>query len=87
LDSSTYGDFNRMYNQTLGVLNVTLAHPASGGSIALQIPQIALSKYANDLKAEDLIMSSLTWEASRPQTGSSLYTIAATVINSVWTAY
>ena len=87
LDNATYGDFDRMLNQTLGTLNFTLAHPASGGSIEISLPQIALSKYANDLKAEDVIMSSLTWEASRPLTGSSQYTVQATVINSQFLPY
>jgi hypothetical protein len=87
LDNATYGDFNRMYNQTLGALNFTLTHPSSAGSIAISIPQIALSKYANDLKAEDVIMSGLTWEASRPLTGSSQYTIQATVTNSIFLPY
>lgn len=87
LDDPTYGDFNRMYSQTLGALSLTLAHPASGGSIILSIPQIALSKYTTDLKAADVVMSALTWEASRPLAGSSQYTIRATVINSVYLPY
>lgn len=86
-DDSIYGDFNRMYNQALGALAFTLAHPASGGSIAISVPQIALSKYANDLKSSDVIMSSLSWEGSLPLSGSSLYTIRATVTNSAWLPY
>jgi hypothetical protein len=84
---ATYGDFNRMYNQTLGALNITLAHPSSAGSVTLAIPQIALSKYGNDLKAEDVVMSSLTWEASRPLSGASQYTIQATIANNAWLPY
>ena len=87
LDNATYGDFNRMYNQTLGALNFTLAHPASGGSIAITVPQIALSKYTNDLKASDVILSSLGWEASRPLSGVSQFTVQAVVTNSAWLSY
>lgn len=87
LNDSTYGDFTRMANGTLGALNFTLTHPASAGTIAISMPQIVLNKYANDLKAEDVVMSSLSYEASRPLTGSSLYTIQATVTNSVYLPY
>lgn len=87
LNDSTYGDFNRMYNQTLGALTVSLAHPASAGTVTLTMPQIALSKYGNDLKAEEVVMSSLTWEASRPLTGSSQFTVQATIVNSVYLPY
>jgi hypothetical protein len=36
---------------------------------------------------EDVIMSTLSYEASRPQSGSNQYTISATVINNVYLAY
>lgn len=87
LNDATYGDFSRMQSNTLGALTFSLTHPSSGGTITINLPQIALSKYANDLKAEDVIMSSLTYEASRPLSGASQYTISATVVNSVYTAY
>jgi hypothetical protein len=87
LTDATYGDFNRMLNQTTGALTVQLAHPSSGGTVTLTMPQIALSKYTNDLKAEDVILSNLTWEASRPLTGASQFTVQATIINGVYTAY
>ncbi len=87
LDNATYGDFTRMINQTTGVLNATLTHPASGGSIALSIPQIVLSKDPVDVKAEDVVMSQISWEASRPLSGSSQFTIGATVTNSQPVAY
>lgn len=87
LNDSTYGDFNRMLNQTLGALTVSLAHPASAGTVTLTMPQIALSKYGNDLKSDAVVMSSLTWEASRPLTGSSQFTVQATIVNNVYLAY
>lgn len=87
LNDATYGDFSRMAAGTLGALAFTLTHPASGGSITINLPQIALSKYGNDVKAEDVVLSSLTYEASRPLSGTSLYTIQATVVNSVYLPY
>ena len=87
LDNATYGDFTRLINQTTGVLNITLAHPASGGSIEFVVPQIVLSKDDMDLKAEDIVMSAITWEASRPLSGGSQFTIGCTVINSQPVAY
>lgn len=87
LDDVTYGDFNRMANGTLGALQFTLQHPASAGTITFNLPQIVLSKYANDLKMEDVVMSTLTYEATRPLAGSTPYTIAASVVNNSYVAY
>ena len=87
LDDSTYGDFTRMKNQTLGAFQFSLTHPSSGGSITINLPQIVLSKYANDVKSEDVVLSSLSYEASRPLSGSSQFTVQATVVNSVYVAY
>lgn len=84
---ATYGDFNRMYNQTLGALTIGLAHPSSAGSVTLTIPQIALNKYSNDLKAEDVVLSSLSWEGSRPLSGTSQFSIQATIVNNTWLPY
>jgi hypothetical protein len=87
LDDATYGDFTRMADGTLGALQFTLQHPASAGTITFNLPQIVLSKYANDLKMEDVVMSTLTYEASRPLAGSTLFTVAATVVNNTYVAY
>jgi len=87
LNDSTYGDFSRMNSQTLGALQFSLVHPSTGGSISFYLPQIALAKYANDVKMEDVVMSSLTYEATRPLTGSALYTMQVSVINSVYLPY
>lgn len=87
LNDATYGDFSRMANGTLGALDFTLVHPANGGTIDIQMPQIALSKYANDLKIDDVVMSTLTYEASRPLSGANQYTIRAIINNSVYLPY
>lgn len=87
LDDATYGDFNRMLNQTTGALTVTLAHPASAGSIIVTMPQIVLVKDPIDLKSDNVVMQALSWEASRPLSGASQYTVQATVINSAYLPY
>lgn len=87
LTDSTYGDFDRMANQTLGAFSFTLAHPTNGGSITINQPQVVLSKYADDVKFDDVVMSSLSYEASRPLTGSSQFTIQAVIVNNAYLAY
>lgn len=86
LNDSTYGDYSTMEAGTLGALAISFTHPGGGGySVALNLPQVALTKYANDVKLEDVIMSSVTFSASKNL--SSGYTIAATVVNGASTAY
>lgn len=85
LNDSTYGDFTNLVNGTLGSLSLALTHPANGGSITINLPQVALSKYGNDVKLEDVIMTSFTFEASRSLPSTN--TINAVVTNSVATAY
>jgi hypothetical protein len=88
LNASTYGDFSTMLNQAEGALSLSFTHPGgSGYSAAFSLPQVVLSKYGNDLKQADVVMSSFTFEASRPLTGGSQYTIQAVVTNGVASAY
>lgn len=87
LNDSTYGDYSTMQAGTLGTLALSFAHPSgSAYSVALSLPQVSLAKYANDVKQEDVIMSSLSFEASKPLSGSE-YTIGAVVTNGISTAY
>jgi hypothetical protein len=86
LNDATYGDYSTMINGTLGALTVALAHPvAANGSVQLSCPQVVLSKYSNDLKIGDVVMSTLNFEASKAlPSGSS---ISAVITNSQSTAY
>jgi len=84
LNDATYGDYTSMVNGTLGSLVVTVVH-ATVGTVTITLPQIVLNKYANDVKISDVIMSTLTFEATK--SFSSGYTIQAVVINNVSTAY
>jgi hypothetical protein len=88
LNDATYGDFSTMQAKTLGALSLSFTHPgASGYSVTLNCPQVALTKYGNDVKHEDVIMSTMTFEASKPVSGGSQYSIQAVVVNGVSTAY
>jgi hypothetical protein len=88
LDDSTYGDFTTMETGVLGSLNFTLTHPGMGGnSVSITCPQIVLSKYKNDLKLADVVMTTLNFEASRPLTGGSQFTVKAVVTNGQSAAY
>lgn len=87
LNDATYGDFTKMANGTLGAFSFSLIHPGTGGVITVNMPQIVLNKYSNDLKMEDVVMSTLSYEASRPLSGTNQYTIQATVSNAVYLPY
>lgn len=87
LNDSTYGDFAKMQNGTLGSLLFSVVHPASAGTVTVFHPQIALSKYANDVKMEDVIMSTMTYEATRPLSGNTQFTVQAYVVNQTYLPY
>lgn len=87
MDDATYGDFNRLINQTTGALTMTFTHPSSAGTITITCPQIVLAKMPVDPKPDDVVVSALTWEASRPLTGATQYTVQATVVNSAYLGY
>jgi hypothetical protein len=88
LNDSTYGDFTTMQNGTLGALSLAFAHPGGGGfSVTFNCPQVALAKVAPDVKYEDVVMSTLSFEASKPLTGGSQYSIQAVVVNGVSSQY
>jgi hypothetical protein len=86
LDNATYGDFSSMEAGTLGALALSFTHPGGAGySVALSLPQVALAKYANDVKLEDVIMSSISFEGSKNLTSG--YSVQAVVTNGVTTHY
>lgn len=85
-NDATYGDFTTMINGTLGALTATFTHPGgNGASIELNIPQVVLNKFANDLKVSDVVMSNISFEASKSLSAG--YTVQAILMNSVATAY
>ncbi len=86
LNDATYGYFSMMMAQTQGSLSFKLAHPtAPGYSVTFTLPQINLSKYADDVKMEDIVISSIQFEASLDlATG---VTVQAVINNGVATGY
>lgn len=88
LNDGTYGDFTTYKNLTAGALALAFTHPGGGGySAAFSCPQVTLAKYGNDVKFDDVILASYTFEASRPLTGGSQYSIQAVVTNGVAAQY
>lgn len=86
LNNGTYGDFTNMVNGTLGALVFTATHPNNLGTLTVTMPQVVLSKFGNDVKMTDVIMSALTYEATKSL--SSGYTIQATLASpTVYTAF
>lgn len=75
----TYGDFTLMQQGTLAALNVTLVHATTNNTVTLTINQVAINKFANDIKMEDVILSTMNFEATKPVSGNFLNTITATV--------
>lgn len=78
-DNATYGDWTTMLNGTLAALSITLTHATTGSTVQLIVNQIAISKFANDIKMEDVVLSTMSFEASKPVTGAFLNTITAIV--------
>ena len=85
LNDSTYGDYQVMANQSLGSLVLAFAHPTSTFGISFSMPQVAISKYANDIKAGEVILSTMSYEASY-SIGSGR-TLQAVITNSVSSQY
>lgn len=84
LNDATYGDFTNMQNGTLGQLALQFVHPSNAGSVQVFLPEIVLNKYANDLKMEDVVLSSISFEALKPVSGSIQNTITAIVSDGQW---
>lgn len=86
-NDATWGYFNQMLPTagTQFVLSATFAHPGTGGSVTFTMPQVNISKYADDIKMEDVIITSLNYEASMQVSTTS--TINSTIVNSAWLAY
>lgn len=85
-NDATYGDFAKMTGQQLGAFSLGVAHPSGGDyGVTMSCPQVVYSKYTNDLKVSDVIMSTMSWEASKQLSDG--YSIQATVLNQVSTQY
>lgn len=83
-DDATWGYFNKMLNAGAGVLTFTLAHPANAGSVALTASNVYLKGVPDTLKMEDIITSTLEYEAFMNFTTNT--TVSATIVNSSYLA-
>ena len=84
-DDATYGYFNKMLAPTQGAIVFTLQHPSNGGSVAINLPQMRIGKYGDDIKIGDIVITNLHYEAELQL--SSSQSITATVINSAYLPY
>ena len=86
LDDATWGYFDKMLTQTQGALSVSFTHP-NGASLTISLPQINIAKYGDSIKLEDVVMTSLDFEASYALGASVPSTIMSTVTNFAWLPY
>ncbi len=80
LDDADWGYYTKMINGSSGALVFALTHPASGGSITFTLPLVYLKLATDAVKMEDVIMTSLSYEAFLNL--STLQTISASVVDS-----
>jgi hypothetical protein len=87
LNDSAWGYFNLMNTEVQGALVIALTHPGTAGSLTITLPQINISKYADSVKLEDVIMTTLDFTASYDLAAGTPSSIGAAVVNAVSTAY
>lgn len=78
-NDSTYGDFTRMQLGSLASLTLSFVHATTNNTVTIVVNQVALAKFANDIKMEDVILSSMNFEASKPVSGPYQNTVTAIV--------
>ena len=63
LDDTTYGYFNKVIGSSgdpvTGALSLSLTHASNSYGVTFTVPKISLSKYSDDAKLTDVIVSSL----------------------------
>ena len=89
LDDATYGYFNKVIGSSgspvTGALTLALTHASNNQGVTFTVPSISLSKYSDDAKLTDVIISSLDFEAYY-DFGTSK-SISAVLLNSKSSAY
>jgi hypothetical protein len=93
LDDVTWGYFNIMENQVQGSLSLTFTHPtgtvpnpnpSAGYSLTITLPAVNLSKYADSLKLDDVVMTTLNYEAAYALSATPPSTINVTITDGRW---
>lgn len=87
LDDATWGYYTQMINGTSGNLILNWTHPDTTYALTITLPKIFLTKYADDIKLDDIIMTTLDFEAVYDLTQDPPNSIGATVVNGVATSY
>jgi len=88
LNDADWGYYSKMQNQIQGSLTLSLVHPTTpGAGITISLNQINIAKYADDIKLEDVIMSTLDFEASYALGANPPASISAVVTNGTWLPY
>ncbi|MBT8160989.1 MULTISPECIES: phage tail tube protein [Arthrobacter] len=85
LDDATWGYYTQMANKVEGAVAWTLAHPNNGGTWTFNLPAIRLKTYTDAVPMDDVIKSSLAFEARLNLATST--TISATLVNSAYLGY
>jgi len=93
LDDATWGFFNIMQNQVQGSLSLTFTHPtgsvpspnpSAGYAITISLPAVNLAKYADALKLDDVVMTTLNFEAAYAIGATPPSTINSTITDGRW---
>jgi hypothetical protein len=87
LDDATWGYYTQMINGSSGSLVANWTHTSTGASLQITLPQIFLTKYADDVKMDSIIMTTLDYEAVYDLAADPPNSIGVLVINDVATAY
>jgi hypothetical protein len=85
LDDATWGYWQQMVNQAEGALTIALTHPTNGGTFTFNLTRNRIRTYADAVKMEDVILTSLQFDAFLDFT--SLKTVSASVVNSAYLPY
>jgi hypothetical protein len=87
LDDTDWGYYTKMIDGTYGALVADWTHADTGAELTVTLPKIFLTKYADDVKMDSIIMSTLDFEAVYDLTASPPHSISVLVINAIATAY
>lgn len=85
LDDTDWGFWTKMVNGTEGALLTTMTHPASAGTVAVNFPRARIRTSTDAVKMEDIILTTLNFDAYFDFTTSR--TVSATVTNANYLPY
>lgn len=86
LNDPTFGFYNEMFGGNTGSLETIWRNAGTGNLVQMNIPRIALKKTTDDIKINDTIMQTVSFEGFY-DLADGLPSISMTVLNSQSTAY